>query len=451
MGQLRLPIGSNGRTSAARLFNCFAEAAPQGKQPVALIGCPGIPTLGTLPKTPYRGSATYNDVLYAVSNDTLYSIAQNGDTTALGTIAGSGRVSMAANRDALVIGTNSTDYVYDGTLAAITDPDFVDSSIVDVLDSFAVWIRPGTDQVASSGLADSGSYDALDFATAEAKPDKLVSQIVDHNQLILLGSETTEIWYNDGSTGFPFSRIPNGVIEVGCGAAYSVAKADSGVFWLDDEYLVRRLVNIQAAKISTHAIDELIRGAANKDEARGFTYTSDGHIFYCLNVGDVSVHYDASTGEWHERSSVAKDRWRVDDMVKAYNGFMAFDRESGAFGFIDEGVNTEFDEEIRAAWRYPSVYAEGRVATHKRLETMVRSGEAPIGLDAQIGLRVSDDGGKTFEELPTRSIGKQGEYQAAPIWTKLGSSRDRVYEHWIADNSRRLVVDTQLEVIGGRL
>jgi len=64
---------------------------------------------------------------------------------------------------------------------------------------------------------------------------------------------------------------------------------------------------------------------------------------------------------------------------------------------------------------------------------------------------ISDDGGKTWEALPTRSLGLTGEYNEVPIWTNLGSSRNRVYRGWISDSIERGVFDTQLEVEGGRL
>ena len=450
MSKLRLPMGSDGRTSSARLFNCFAEGGGD-KGPVSLLNVPGVNTLGTLPSTAYRGARMHNGLLYVVAGNTLYSVTRNGTATSESAIAGSGRVTMASNRDALVIGTNSTDYVFDGALTPITDPDFVDSSLVDVIDSYAVWLRPSTDQIASSGLANSDDYDALDFATAEATPDKLVGHIVDHNQWILFGEETTEIWWNAGNTGFPFERIGNGVIEHGCIASRSIAKADSGVFWLDDDRIIRRLVGIQAQKVSTHAIDELVREQPDAETAYGFTYSSDGHIFYCLTFDGLTVCYDAATGQWHERRSLNQSNWRVADVVSAYNRYMAFDTDTGKFGFLDETAYTEFDEEIQTAWRYPVVYAEGRTARHNRLEIMLDVGGAALGETAVVGLRVSDDGGKTFDELPTRSIGLTGEYLEAPLWTKLGSSRNRVYEPWISDNVRRLVVDTQLEVVGGRL
>ena len=191
MAKLILPIHSNlrGQGIQSRLTNCYAEANPQGaKAPIGLIGCPGVSTEGTLTTTPYRGSDTFNGVLYAVGGSTLYSITSSGTTTSIGTVLGKGNVSMAANRDALSIYTDGTDYTYNGTtLAAITDSFKEPAKLVDVIEGFAVHIRSGTDQFASSGLANSAVFDGLDFDSAAAEPDLLVSLIVNHQQLMLLG------------------------------------------------------------------------------------------------------------------------------------------------------------------------------------------------------------------------------------------------------------------------
>jgi hypothetical protein len=47
-------------------------------------------------------------------------------------------------------------------------------------------------------------------------------------------------------------------------------------------------------------------------------------------------------------------------------------------------------------------------------------------------------------------MGKIGKYRTRVIWTRLGSSDDRVYRQSISDPVRRAILDTQLEVEGGR-
>ena len=66
-------------------------------------------------------------------------------------------------------------------------------------------------------------------------------------------------------------------------------------------------------------------------------------------------------------------------------------------------------------------------------------------------MEVSDDGGRTFSAFPVRSMGAMGKYRTRVVWDRLGSSDDRVYRQSISDPVRRAILDTQLEVEGGRL
>jgi len=455
MAKLILPIHSNrrGQGIQARLTNCYAEANPQGaKAPIGLLGCPGVTTLGTLPKVPYRGAETFDGTLYAVAGDTLYSITSAGATASIGTINGAGKVSMAENRDALSIYTDSTDYTYDGTtLAEIDDIDKEPATLVDVIEGFAVHIRTGTDQFASSGLANSAVFNGLDFDTAASEPDLLVSLIVDRQQLILFGVETSEKWWVFGGSGFPLMRIPGGVIPFGCIAARSPTKFGARVGWVDENVIPRVLSGSQGLKISSHAIDSAFDKITDPANIFGFSYSTKGHTNYCLTTDQGTFVYDLSTSEWHERKSLGLNRWRVEDVTRAYDKQIAFDSTTGKFGVIDETLQTEFGDPIRMEWVYPTVYAEGRLASHKRLEIMPDVGEADATEAPIMGMSISDDGGKTWVELETKSLGLTGEYEQSLIWTKLGSSHNRVYRGWISDPIERGVFDTQLEVEGGRL
>lgn len=456
MAKLILPIHSNrrGQSIQARLVNCYAEqSAALAKAPITLFGCPGVKALGTLATTPYRGSEIFKNELYAVGGGTLYKIDSLGATTSIGTIEGKQQVTMAENRDALSIYTSGADYTYDGvTLAAITDPDKRASKLVDVISGYVVAVESGSDRFFTSELGKSTSFVATDFGTAAAEPDLLISLLVDKSRVILFGSITLEMWFVIGGSGFPLGQVPNGVAEIGCIAEFSPIKLADGVFFVDQDRIPRRLLGLQLAKISSHAIDQEFRQISNPTRIFGFSYTTEGHQFYCLTTDRGTFIYDVATGEWHERKSLGLTRWRIDDVTSAYNMQIAFDSESGQFGTIDETLNTEFGDAIRMEWAYPTVWAEGRIARHRRLEISATVGKAAASDSPVMGLEISDDGGETFVDVgSTRSLGKTGEYFEAPIWTKLGSSRNRIYRPYISDAVRRVIADTQLEVDGGRL
>ena len=89
---------------------------------------------------------------------------------------------------------------------------------------------------------------------------------------------------------------------------------------------------------------------------------------------------------------------------------------------------------------------------HNRFELEIGTGVGLTngnGSDPQIGLWISDDGGKQFYEYDTRSLGKTGEYLDRVYWTDLGSSYNRVYRCEVSDAVDVLAFNTSIEVVGG--
>ena len=82
-----------------------------------LRGVPGLTLLGTCGADPVRGIHNVEGQAFVVAGQQLYSVANNGTTTALGTITGVGRVSMAHNQRSngyqVVIAAGADGFVYD--------------------------------------------------------------------------------------------------------------------------------------------------------------------------------------------------------------------------------------------------------------------------------------------------------------------------------------------------
>ena len=112
-----------------RMVNLFPEIVPEGgKEPGFLQRAPGLLTKATLGLgvDGVRGLWQFGDYLYAVSGNQLYKIDSSYTATALGTIAGTGPVSMADNGTQLFVAANGPSYIYNATtdvFQQITDPD----------------------------------------------------------------------------------------------------------------------------------------------------------------------------------------------------------------------------------------------------------------------------------------------------------------------------------------
>lgn len=459
--RLPLPIRSYRPQSSARLVNCYPEAsAEQARGPVNILRAPGITAWATPGSGPIRGVHNMDETLYVVSGTELYSLASDATATLVGTIAGTDRCEMANNGTQLAILSGSNYYVSDGaTVSTISDPDFPGAISVDFLDSYLVFVEPNSGRFFCSDLLDATAYDALDFATAEGAPDNLVGLIVSNRQIVLAGRRSMEIWYNAGTTGFPFERLPSGFLDIGCVSGKTLANLDNTVFWLASDYTVRALRGDTPMRVSQHGIEEQIRQIASDGyatDAFGMAYTQNGHLFYVLTfpTANRTFTYDVTTQEWHERETYACGRWAVNDIADCYGRLFVGDYRSDKVGYLDPDCYEEWADTQVMAWTYESVYAERRYALHSRLEVGIRTGVGLLagqGSDPKIMLEVSDDGGKTFAFAPDRSLGLIGEYRDRVVWHRLGQSADRVYRCSVSDPVPVFVFDTQIEVEGGRV
>jgi len=383
--------------TAERLVNMYAEQAPEGaKSPIVVHGCPGLTLFGSVGEKirgMYRTPA--DGKLYVVAAQSLFSIASDGRATNLGTIAGFGRVGMADNGTELCIVTGARGYIYtvlDG-LSVIDDRDFPGADTVTFIDGFFVFNNRSNGEKGQffiSDLLDGTTYDALDFATAERYPDNLTRVFADHSELLLFGDESIEVWFNAGNADFPFSRAQGSVIEQGLGARWTVAKVDESVFWLDQEGIVRRLQGQTPLRISTHAIENAI-SRGDWTNATAYSYTDEGHQFYCLTIPAANLQqtagtycYDAATGLWHERQSYEMDHSRVGFYTRAFGKHIVGDIDNGnlyemSLDFYDENGVALISEMV-----FPQIQNDGDRFIVSKLQLDIASGDASRTVNSTI-------------------------------------------------------------------
>lgn len=349
-----------------RMINLYPEVITEGgKQPAYLTRAPGLRLLATLGNGPVRGLWQTGNYGYAVSGGTFYRIDSSWNATAVGPVAGFGPVSMADNGLQIFIAANPYGYIYDiqaNTIAQILDPDFPGAVTVGFIDGYFVFNEPNSQRFWITALYEGDNIDALDFASAEGSPDGLVAVAVDHREAWLFGTNSVEVWYNSGASDFPFERIQGAYNEIGCVAAYSVAKLDNGLFWLGADArgrgIVYRANGYTGQRISTHAVEWAIQQYSNINDAIGYTYQQDGHAFYVLifPTARTTWVYDVATDAWHERAG-----WENGEFVRhrsncqmSFNGeIVVGDYNSGKIYAFDKNVYTD-DGDIQKwlrSWR----------------------------------------------------------------------------------------------------
>jgi hypothetical protein len=353
----------------ARMVNLFPEVIPEGgKEPAFLQRCPGLALLSTVGTGPVRGLWAFspNDgVGFVVSGTQLYKIDNAYAATLIGTVAGSGPVSMADNGTQLFIAANGPSYIYNNTSNAfgqITDPDFPGAVTVCYLDGYFVFNEPNSQKMWVTTLLDGTSIDPLEFASTEGSPDGLLAVVSNFREVWAFGTNSIEVWYDSGATDFPLQRIQGAFNELGCAAPYSIAKMDNGLFWLGRDRrgqgIVYRANGYQGQRISTHAVEWQIQQYSDMSDAIAYTYQQDGHSFYVLifPTANTTWVYDAATQAWHERAGFAEGaftRHRSNCQMAFNNEVVVGDFENGNIYAFDLDVyadNGEIQKWLRT-WR----------------------------------------------------------------------------------------------------
>jgi hypothetical protein len=350
----------------SRMVNIFPEVIPEGgKEPGFLQRAPGLKLLRTVGKGPIRGMWRIDQFGYIVSGTEVFRFDKGNNVQFLGNVTGTGPVSMADNGFQLFIACNGPSFIYNLTNSSfvqITDPDFPGAVSVGYLDGYFVFNEPDSQRIWVTAVLDGASIDPLDFASAEASPDRAVALLVDHKEVWIFGDNSVEVWYNSGAADYPLTPIQGAFNELGCVAPYSVAKLDNGIFWLGADArgqgMVYRATGYQAVRVSTHAVEWHIQRYGNLSNALAYTYQQDGHSFYVLIFPEANTTwvFDVATGLWHERAGWVNGlftRHRSNCQMSFNNEIVVGDFENGNIYALDLDVYRDNDTVQRwlRTWR----------------------------------------------------------------------------------------------------
>lgn len=377
---------------------------------------PGLKSFGTVGTGTVRGMRTFGGVQYVVADTSLYSVASDGTETSLGTVTGSGRVSMTNNETQLVIsnltGAGATSgWTYTpstATFAQITDADFP-GGVLTYLDGYVIGTVPDSSDYGISALDDATSWAALDRKTCESATDGLLAVVADHGELLCLGESSIEVHKNTGALNFPFERLTT--IERGIASEHSWAQTDNGFFFLGDDGMFYRLNQWTPLRISTRPIERWIE-TETRSEAFCLAYSRKGHSFVALCFpGGKTYCYDTSTGLWHRRKSFEMNRWRANCYAFAYGKHLVGDTTSGIVWEMSEDVYTEGTDALVCERITQYLNANGRWISMEEFEPLISAGYGLAtgqGSDPKLDLRYTDDFGHTWCNWKQESVGAIG-------------------------------------------
>ena len=357
---------------------------------------------------------------------------------------------------------SETLYALNFSVLPSTDGGFSGADVVDIVDNYFVYNRPNTQQWGSSNILSPISAQ-LAFSSKDGAPDNLVSIIVDHREVYLLGETSSEVWIDAGLFPFAFQRIPGTNTQHGIAAKFSVARLGNSFAYVSrnvrGQAQIMMMNGYTPTRISTHAVENTLVDKYIED-ARAWTYQLEGHEVYVVSFPtlDLTWAYDVSTGMWHKWLSVDNQnvfhRHRGNCQANFQNLNLVGDYANGLVYQLDQANYTDNGNEIRRVRRAPHMVSDYQRQYFDELQIYFQPG---VGLsngltnneNPQAMLRWSDDGGSTWSREYWVSIGTQGAYKNRAIWRRMGWARDRVFEVVVTDPINAVIIAANLKASAG--
>lgn len=445
------------RADCQRSVNMFPVIVESGAEQPArayMQSVPGLVLDMDVPG-PRRGAigeapGDFSDRFYVVGGAHVYEVRSNGAYTDCGVIENDGKpVSMAYNRTQLILVTSHAMYYLPlGTTVVQTTTlpvGLTNFSTVTVLAGRAVLVGFGNDRFYYTGIDDASVIDALDFFTAESNPDLLVAGVADHGDLLLFGTRSLELWQPTSDPDEPFARNRGANIDVGAVSWMCIRPLDNTVYWVGQDQqgfgVLWKLNGYTPVRVSKQNVEEALQSVASLANATAYTYQQGGHSFYCLTVPGLPTTWclDVATGEWHERCE-----WVAGTYAQHRGRFHVF-----VFGRHLLCAADQFIYEIRADVNNNAgdILMRERITPHSALPGEVKLTYGPLVVTCIVGkgkpgggeplmmLCYSEDGGETYCNWKTKSIGVAGERKNRVKFERLGASRDRVWHFRCTDDT----------------
>lgn len=468
-------IGLRGHSpaiDAQRRINCYLEPQPEeDRTRLALVGSPGLsPFCTSIGASPSRGMWAVNTLttplLFSVHSSTLYSINNAAVVTVIGTInTNSGDVSMADDGTFLVIVDGINGYVYNmssGTFTTIVDGNFTTTpTTVTWQDNYFIVTSSTNRQFQLSQITpsvDPTVWPAVQINFTGSGGGQILGGIADHSVLELFGDVYSEFWQDTGTPDFPYASIPGSSQEFGLAARWSLCKYDNSLAGLFRNKMgdvqVARMSGFGIKKLSNHELDHNINDYANTADAEGFGYMLKGNPL--LQIGFPSAgktwEFSGLSNTWGERQATDGTRYWANKFTVFQGRKLVSDYRNGNIYEIDDEVYTDNESLMPMEVVSKHIWHDDKYITIPQIQIDVESGVGLTtgqGVNPQLMLEISKDGGQTFTAVSWASMGAIGQYTQRVIWRRLGRARDWVLKLRITDPVKRVLTGASMEMTMG--
>lgn len=333
---------------------------------------------------------TAQNAVYRVCGGSLYRGA-----SVVGSVSGSGRVSMAASRTSQAVGVGGqlVLYRYDGTVKTManwpvssTYTQYELGSVRDVtrLRGRYAWSKDGTDSWFISDLEDESHPDRNSAEyRAESQPDGIVGMGAWHDFIVTFGTSTIEYFSLTGATtagAALYVAQPSLMVQKGIAGTYCKTPYGDSFAFISHQSTGAPSVYVissgQASPIATASVEKVLRGYTAAELATGVmeSIRFDAHELLIIHLPRHVLVFDSAASQNGPQWAILKtglfdDVYRAIDLVFEDNTITCGDKLEAVTGQFNFASSAQYDRQAEHILYSPLIKADNSILSDLELET----------------------------------------------------------------------------------
>lgn len=455
--------------SAQRRLNCYLEPQrDQDKTPIAVYGTAGLTKVMDEGALPFRGGITVGDLFY-VTRGNIFEEVNNAfiatdRNPASRLTTNNGRTSHATNETSMILVDGTNGYNFDtGTLAFAQTASamFANPKACTYQDGYylASFDEAGSNKKRCQISTDGITWAALDYRAIDTTPGALIRPLSFQGEVHQFADKGIEFWAYTGDPTFPFQPIRGATLPIGLAARWSIGIGSGSLYFLGRDrsasnVQVYELVGHQVRSISTPDLSDAINNYGTLGDATGFVASEDEHDFFYLHfpTAGKTWMYDAFTSDivgvpsWSELQSNG-GRHLSDLAFSLVNKAYVTDYAAARIYLLDKSAYTDNGMMIRRELDTRHFFKEYDRVTVDEIVIDMETGVGLAvgqGVDPQVMVQISRDGGRTWGAEISHALGAIGKYKTRIAQRRCGTARDFVFKLAMTDPVKFVVTGMNL-------
>lgn len=455
--RLAIPLFGVGEQAAVPFLstvdrvNAYVEPLATGRQSFALIGMPGMKVFTAYGAQPARAALVREGELdvYLIAGDSLFRLNPSLSIITLGAFpTSSGAAWIADGGDQLFVNDGVKAYVYTRstqTIAPVTDPNYPIRARGGMFAMGRFWVYRD-DRVYASNVYNGLTWNALDFFTAEAAHDGVVSVASIGNQLVVFGQRSVEWWGPTSASDLPgalgYRPVTSAVVDIGLAAERGWAIVNGRLLFLARSVgsdMIAEVVPYRVELVRAPQIETWLAQTSIHHDAVATSYTINGHPFWQVTFphGGTWV-LDVSMMLWSRRISDRRPFFRGWLALASQGRLLFCDAFDGIIWEVDGTRQHEGDDPLIFEVTSHHLLSGGKMVTLSSVQVDVETGIGETG-DPVAMIQLSKDGGRTWGHEAFVPLGQIGQYRRRATRWRCGSARDLAVRLRITDPVPRRV------------